>query len=103
MFLFLVDSLHYGFWGNKVGDIFVDNTIRNLSLDESKVKVLHFFGMRNHPEFYELSGNTLVEKLKSFELDESDPENPIQVEVTTNGNTFIGEVYFENGVMVKPC
>lgn len=103
MFLILVDNIVKGFWLNRVGDIFIDNTIRSLSLDESKVKVLHFFGMRNPPEFYELVGDTLIEKLKSIEVDNTDPENPIQVEVTTNGNTFIGEVYFENGLMVKPC
>ena len=64
MFLFLVDNKVLNFWGNKVGDVFVENTIANLSLPKDKVKVLFFPLLKDKPELFKISGIDLIKQKK---------------------------------------
>ena len=107
MFLFLVDNEIFNFWGNSVGDIFVEATIEKLNLPKDKVKVLFFPLLKNKPEHCLVSGDVLTEQIKEV----SQVENVLEdgtVEVSTvesfkNGASHTGIVFFENGFTIKPC
>lgn len=103
MFALLLNGDFYGFWGNKVGDIFIDNTIKNLNLNPSQVKLLYFPQISNVPELFEVASNKLIIKNKVTEVDYSDAENPVTIEILEKVNEYEGEVYFENGLQLKVC
>lgn len=109
MFVLLANNEFYNFWGNRPGDIFLEATMRALKFDAGKVKLLHFSFLDSRPEFFALEGNALIikEKIVTQELQpkiqDTDPDIYLEVVSYSNKDRFEGEVYFENGVYVKPC
>ena len=109
MFLILVNNTVLNFWGNKVGDIFIDNTIKYLRLDPSNVKLLYFPQIWDVPEFYLYSNNSITIQRKVItptlqpKENDSDPDVFINVESYEDVITNDAEVFFENGMMIKPC
>ena len=112
MFLVLVNNNEiFRFWGNKPGDIFLDSVIQLFKLDTNSLKVIYFPTLIQKPEDCEFKDNKLLVKIKSQVVDESAPKqdaegNPLPVitkDVFSDGPTYEGEVYFENGLMLKPC
>jgi hypothetical protein len=105
MFLLLEDSSVIGFWGNSVGDIFIENTIKNLKLDGSKVKLMHFLGLEEKPEFFKIEAEKLtVQKEISVETPSSvEGEPPVITKVLQDDKSFDGSVFFDKGVFFKSC
>ena len=111
MFLILINNEIYRFWGNKPGDIFIDNVIKIFNLPKDSLKLIYFSTLLNKPEDCEFKDNKLIVKIKSQVIDES--VEPIIVDgialprvmkdVFSDGPVYEGEVYFENGLMLKPC
>lgn len=111
MFLLLQNNEVVGFWGNKDGDVFVENTIKNLKLDRSVVKLLLFSSLESVPELHVSSGNDLIVQKrgsvsKEVQVTSETGEVSTQVvqeEVIEDDYTLNGEVYFDSGIALKPC
>jgi len=107
MFLFIIDGEKLDFWGNKVGDIFVDSTIEKLNLPKDKTKVLYFLGLQEKPEFCKVVGNSVITQKKvisEVEIILEDGSKQIKIEESfVDDKTFAGELFFENGLIIKPC
>jgi len=104
MFAILVNDNLHGFWGNKPGDIFIENTITNLKLDSASVKLLHY-NLDSVPEFFEFVGTDLLIKQKVVTMVDGPNVGDPQVEQITYPvvQTLVGDLYFNNGILVKDC
>ena len=103
MFLILVNNVVLSFWGNKVGDIFIENTIQNLHLDSSQVKLLHFPQIWNIPEFYSQSGNNLTVQNKIVTPTLSDSDIFIDVISYEDIEIHEGVLFYDNGEKLLDC
>jgi hypothetical protein len=92
MFCFLISGLYYGFWSNKVGDEFVENTISGLHLTASEVSVVHYPNIYNVPEYFRLDGTTLI--IQSLDIDGV---------TLVDGASHTATSFYENGTMILPC
>ncbi len=93
MFAIIVNGIYIGLWKYVPGQIFFDDICKNLNLNKDQAKVLYFSA-----SFEKLEGN--------FDVTESELiiyDRPVSDEQKVIVQSFIGEVYFENGVMIKPC
>jgi hypothetical protein len=99
MFLFLKNGEFFSFWSNSVGDVFVENTIKNLELNPSEIKVFFFSELQEAPKFYAVSGTSLVIKKQIITV----LDNGTEEESFVDEKSIQGELFFDNGKMIKPC
>ena len=99
MFLLLKNGEFFSFWSNSVGDIFVENTIKNLELNPSEIKVLFFSELEEAPKFHEIKGTSLVIKKQVITV----LDNGTEEESFVDEKTLQGELFFDSGKMIKSC
>ena len=112
MFAIFKNDELVNFWSNRVGDVFIDNTCKNLKIDEGQVDLVHFIGLDSIPEHYEFSASKQLiikeKKIDIIEVPSTDSEgNPIVIQEEQISfiikQTLEPEVFFAKGLMVKPC
>jgi hypothetical protein len=86
MFAIIYNEKFLRFWHNKVGDVFVEATIANLSFNRDAIKFIYFPNLEENIEDFEIIDNKIKFK-------DSNGENK-EIE---------GQIFFENGLMLKPC
>lgn len=104
MFVILVDNTLLDFWSNQVGDTFIENTIKNLNLDASKVMLLKF-DINSKPEVFAFDGNNLLiqEEVVTETPSEVEGEPPTKVTTRNTLQTLTPEIYYNNGTSEKAC
>lgn len=112
MFCFFLNDQEFGFWGNRLGDIFLMATITNLRLNPSGIDVCYFPELFERPAFYEFNDQKeliIKEEVKEeFEetiLDENGVEKIIisEIFIYKEIKTIKPIHYFSKGIMLLPC
>ena len=112
MFAFFKNDNLFGFWSNKIGDVFCEITIRNMKWDQSEVDLLYYPELNSKPDHHEFGlSKELIIKKKIVTQNEVVTTNEEGEEVVTVEDVVTFEVektiepvvYMSNGIMLKPC
>lgn len=112
MFAFFKNDSFINFWANQIGDIFCHLTIQKMKWDIADIKLLYYPTISGVPEHYEFNDSLhlVIQKVVTTtqtveEVDENGVVNTVEAEVTelVVDRIVEPEVYFNNGIMVKPC
>jgi len=109
MFAIFVADEFQDFWGNKIGDEFLNGTCASLGFNKSQVDVVFFHGLDEKPEFFTFNPDkTLVIQRKVVStLTEVDPETG--VETTTESVSYVtsrtisADPFFSKGESIQNC
>lgn len=86
MFVIVYNNQFLTLWRNQLGDIFAEATVTNLQLDKHLVKFIYFTDLPEDISDVQIIGN----KIKFIDTEGQNKE-------------LEGEVYYENGITLKPC
>lgn len=110
MFGLFVNGEFKGFWSNKVGDVFFDNTCNKMEWDKSQTIMVHYQGMKESEiEHTLVSPNEVVIRNKvtnlvdSGELDENQQPIMIEQDDFVVVKTIQADLFVNNGVMLINC
>jgi hypothetical protein len=111
MFGLFLDDVLKDFWGNSIGDIFIEATCKALKLQKQAVDLLYYQGLDGVPEHFEFdSEKNLIVKQRHVKVipavlnEEGQEIEPQQEEeFFTVLQTLSPEVYVARGDIIKPC
>lgn len=112
MFAFFKNDTLENFWGNQVGDVFFDLTIKGMKWDQSQIDLNYYPELENIPAFYEFDRNKkLIIENEVISFNEVITQNELGEDVTTQEEvkTYVVVkiiepiVYAAKGVMTRPC
>jgi hypothetical protein len=124
MFALFEKNKLYNFWENKVGDVFIENTCNSLDLNPADVELVKYYGLNNPPEHFNFDENKnliILKKIVSETIEQETVMNNDGTQVVDEGGdpvfktvtkeeisyehdtTIEGVIFFDNGLMVKPC
>jgi len=112
MFSLFNNDLFNNFWSNKEGDIFLEPTCRVLKFDLGNVDLIFYMGLEQAPVDYEFGENkelkvfkkviTQVEQESVNEQGET-VVNVVDVESLELDKVYAPIMYFNKGIVVRPC
>ena len=98
MFGFFVDGEFKGMWGNKVGDIFYNNTVQKLRWDITKTVLVYYPDHREKRGSFEYTYT--LQKVIEKEVIKDEQGNILSEAITNEINS---ELFAENGLLHKAC
>ena len=111
MFAFFINGSFFGFWQNKINDVFCESTIEAMGWNSEDVILYHYQGLKSAPEFYEFgdADELIVKKKVTTQVEESFEENGetktrlVDVDSFEIDKTISPVIFYENGEMIRPC
>lgn len=100
MFSFFISGVFFDFWGNKPGDIFVENTVSKMNWDNSLVSLYYYPGIPvRRPESFSFDENkNLLIQEKQVTI-----EGDVEIEELVTISTIPAVAYVVNGEKVLAC
>lgn len=100
MFLIRYQGNFKDFWINKIGDVFIENTIKGLKLNAIETELIFYHGLESIPVHFRFNQDDSITTLeKVVTIDENGNEN-----ITFNDiNTYVADVFYKNGNMLQTC
>lgn len=110
MFAFFIGNEFKGFWANKVGDVFFDNTCEKMGWDKNTTILSHYNGLKDSDLANSLvSPNEITIREKSTSLVDSGEVDENQEPIMIEQDDFVvvktiqADLFVNNGVMLINC
>jgi len=104
MFGFFVNGEFEGFWSNRVGDIFAQNTIQKMGWALSTVTVVHYSGLKESE--LQLAEPT-IDEVRVYSGTINEYVNEDGLTVTENGKQLVrtikADLFIKDGIELHRC